>query len=141
MLDEDSMSNILSLVDVACSHRVTMYTQIDDVFYSHASKAIACYGRTKDRMSAVNRCAIDNVTRSEWKSMLDKEGIKGKKKCLTNLITDNLSFLCSYECKRVKTDRKASQALGTRTINDFKVAIRMSLTRYNQATTEDTAFI
>ena len=94
VLDEDSMSNMLLLAVVTDSHRVNMDTCIDDAFQSHASKRIAHYGCTKDRMHLVNGHSRNRFVRSECRSMFEWEGTKGKKICLTNLEVENfLTFL------------------------------------------------
>ena len=54
MFDESFMSKILSLVDDTDSYRLTMDTIVDDAFYIHTPKGITHYGRTKDRVHAVN---------------------------------------------------------------------------------------
>ena len=76
-------------------------------------------------MRAVNGCARNNVTRSEWKYVIEKEGTKVKKICLTNLVEKNVSLLSPHEHERVKVAQKASQALCTHTYSDFKEVIHM----------------
>ena len=102
VFDDDSTRNILSLEDFTDSHRASVETIIDDVFYVNISKRITRYGRNKDRMHAVNGHASNSVTRSEWKHMFEKEGTKGNKICLTNLVTKFLSNLYERERERVK---------------------------------------
>ena len=58
---------------------------------------------------------------------------------MTNLVEDNLSYLSPHERERVEVTRKASQALGTCSANDFKAVIRMSLMHDNEVKTEDAA--
>ena len=139
MLDEDSMRSILSIAEVKDGHRATMETRIDNEFCAYASKVITCYGRTKDYMRAVNACTSNSITRSEWKSVFEKEGTKGKKICLTNLVGEKKSSLCPHDREMVKVDLNASQALGSNAANDFKALIRVNLMRDNQVKTEDAA--
>ena len=102
-LDEKLMSNILSLADVKDSHRLTMGTRIEDEFCACTSKGITRYGRTEALMHVVDWCASNNVSRSGWEAMFDKEGIvKEKKIWLTNLEAENLSRLSPRESERVK---------------------------------------
>ena len=114
-----------------------MDTSIEDVFCAHTSKGVTRYGRTKDRMRAVNGHASNSVARIEWRPVFEKEGSNGKKICLTNLVAEKLSYLPALDHERVKAARKDSKALGTHAANDFKAVIRMNLMRDNQATTED----
>ena len=138
ILDENSMSNILSLSHVADSFGVTIDTSIDDAFCAHASIGITHHRHTKYHMHAVNGCVGKNVTSSEWKSVFGKEGTKGKKACLINLAVD-FFYLSPRKCERVKVARKSSQKLDTHAASVFKVVIRENLTRDDQETTEYSA--
>ena len=57
--------------------------------------------------------------------------LKKNKLCLTNLVAENVSYLCPRECERVKIACQASQALDTNSARDFDTAMRMNLTRDN----------
>ena len=85
MFDENSMRFIFSLADVADSHSSTIDASIGNAFCDYTSKVINLHGNTKDRMNEVNGCASDNVSTSDYKSILEKEGTaKAKKIDLTN---------------------------------------------------------
>ena len=94
VLVEEFISIILSLADVADSHRVTMDTIIDYSFQAHTSKGIARHRHKKITcMHLMDFLVV--TTPGEWKSGFDKEGTKGKKICLTNLIAEKFMLLSS----------------------------------------------
>ena len=56
VLDEKSISSILSLEDVADSHMETIGARIDDVFYAYASEGIARCGSGKSHARSQCMC-------------------------------------------------------------------------------------
>ena len=62
----------------------------------------------------------------------DKKNIQ-----MANIVEDNLAYLSERQQKRAKAARKAFQAIGTPTAQDFKAMIRMNLIKNAQITTED----
>ena len=135
-----SASIIFSLACVADSYRAKMDTSVDDAFCAHASKIIDRCGPTEDRMRTVSGCKSNNVSRSEWEFVFEKEGIAKKNKVYsTNLVANNLSYLSTHDHERVRLARKASKALGMHSTSDFNVATRVGLMHDDEVSTEDAA--
>ena len=141
MLDEKSMSDILSLDDVAKRHRENVDVSIDDSFWAHASEGVVRCGRVADCMHAFNGCYSSTFSRIKWEEILEKEGnAKMDEKCMINLAAENLSSFSPRERERDKASWKATQALGTCSANYFKAVIRESIVRDYETSTEDAAF-
>ena len=52
--NEDSISNIISLADIADEHRVTMDTNIDKAFFVHLPDRVVRFGQLPNRLCGMN---------------------------------------------------------------------------------------
>ena len=66
-----------------------------------------------------------------------EENYEVKNVQMLNTVEDNLKFMSERQQKRAKAARKAYQAIGTPTAQDFKAMIRMNLIKNARITTND----
>ena len=127
--NEESLTNIISLADMASRFRVTMDTEKDKAFLVHLPDKIVRFKQLNNNLYGMD------PTNPE--SFISKEKNTKNKIQLLEVVDDNLKYLSARQQKRAKLARKAYQAIGTPTTEDFKAMIRMNLIKDLEITTED----
>ena len=127
--NEESLTNIISLADMASRFRVTMDTEKDKAFLVHLLDKIV-------RFKELN-INLHGMDPTDPESFISKNKDTKNKIQLLEVVDDNLKYLSARQQKRAKLARKAYQAIGTPTTEDFKEMIRMNLIKDLEITTED----
>ena len=127
--NQDSMMNIIAMKDMTDRYRVTMDSAVEKAMFVHMPDKIVIFKQLKNNLYGMNP--------EDPKSFLSKDEYEGKKLQFVNTVKDNTKYMSNRQMERAKAARKAMQALGTPTTNDFKAMIRMNLIKNVKITTKD----
>ena len=135
--DKDSMTNIIALSDMTSKFKVTMDSSKEKAFFVHLPDKVVKFKQMKNNLYGMDP--------SDPKSFISKEEYNNKSVQFAGVdrnvevseVEDNLRFMSERQRKNAKLARKAFQALGTPTLDDFKAMLRMNLIRNAKITTKD----
>ena len=156
--NEESMTNIIALADMADKYKVTMDTSNERAMLVHMDNKIIKFKQMNNRLYAMDPRNPDeyivhkHTDESHYKYHQAKTGdypretnrsqtvfqfvgvttiaTKGNYQFLET-VEDNLKHLSTRQRKSAKRARRAYQAIGTPTPEDYKAMIRMNLIRNN----------
>ena len=127
--NKESMTNIIAMKDMTDRFRVTMDSAIEKALFVHMPDKVVIFKQLDNSLYG-----MDPRDSSSYMSKMDYEK---KNIQMMNVVQDNLNYMSERQQKRAKAVRKAFQAIGTPTTQDFKAMIRMNLIRNAKVTTED----
>ena len=127
--NKNSMTNIVALKDMTDRYRVTMDSDKEKAMFVHMPDKIVVFKQLDNNLYGMDPTDKSSyITRNEY---------EGKKVQLLNTVSDNLRLMSNRQQERAKSARKAFQAIGTPTPQDFKAMIRMNLIKNAEITTKD----
>ena len=137
--NKNSMTNIIALSDMAAKYKVTMDTSKDKAFFVHLPDKIVVFKQMENNLYGMDPMDPNSFISKE---KYDKKCVHfaGVGRVATNdesEVEDNLKYMSERQRNRAKKARKAFQALGTPTLDDFKAMLRMNLIRDAKITTTD----
>ena len=127
--NSDSMTNIIAMKDMTDKYRVTMDSAVEKALFVHMPEKIVVFKQLENNLYGMDP---GNPT-----SYISKEKYNSKNIQMKNIVEDNLNMMSERQQRRAKMARKAFQAIGTPTTQDFKAIIRMNLINNSKVTTAD----
>ena len=125
----DSMTNIIAMKDMTSKYRVTMDSAVEKALFVHMKNTIVVFKQLENNLY--------DMDPRDLTSYITKKNYESKNVQMMNLVEDNLEVMSERQKNRAKAARKAYQAIGTPTTQDFKAMIRMNLIKNNRVTTKD----
>ena len=131
------MTNIIALSDMTSKFKVTMDSSKEKAFFVHLPDKVVKFKQMKNNLYGMDP--------SDPKSFISKEEYNNKSVQFAGVdrnvevseVEDNLRFMSERQRKNAKLARKAFQALGTPTLDDFKAMLRILLQYYLHSTVFD----
>ena len=135
--NKDSMTNIIALKDMTARFRVTMDSSREKAFLVHLPDKIVKFKQLSNEIYGMDPTdPASYMSKEEYeKEYVQFAGVR--EKIGESEVENNLKYMSERQQKRAKLARKAYQALGTPTPEDFKAMIRMNLIKNSKVTTED----
>ena len=127
--NSDSMTNIIAMKDMTDKYRVTMDSAVEKALFVHMPEKIVVFKQLENNLYGMDP--------EDPTSYISKGKYNSKNIQMMNIVEDNLNMMSERQQRKAKMARKAFQAIGTPTTQDFKAMIRMNLIKNSKVTTAD----
>ena len=110
-------------------YRVTMDSAVEKALFVHMPEKIVVFKQLENNLYGMDP--------EDPTSYITKGKYHSKNIQMMNIVEDNLNMMSERQQRKAKMARKAFQAIGTPTTQDFKAMIRMNLIKNLKVTTAD----